>query len=296
MLDYHPGIYVVGAERSALSVDEFVSGWEDVLSSVLEAVPAARGRLLVDLLNEPDAFALTWNSAGESLSVESPSRERRGLVPAPSRPSLNALYAAALDALFPICRECVLLIEGGGHSSVAGVHWGNGFIADEGFAAKMSLQTPNAFFDAALGEEGGAPWLQQLALAPHIYCPRVSGAADCFTGECLFDSLDRSFGELTRGSGYCSRRTGEEKKCFAFAAVIGELGSTLENERETSCIASVIDWVMATGEFFFFFSRCFSRQKKKKESERERERKRGKQITSLPPSFFFFSFFKKIFK
>ena len=255
MLDYHPGIDIEGAERSVLSVDEFVAGWRDVLGSVLEAVPDARGRLLVDLFNEPDAFALTWNSAGGPLSIKSPAQEPRGLVPAASRPSLNALYAAALDALFPICRECVFLVEGGGQSSVPGVHWGNGFITDGEVAARRGLQTPNAFFDAAIG--AGAPWLRQLALAPHIYCPRVSGTADCFEGRCLFEALDASFGELTKGKGYCSPRSPANGRgsspCFVFAAVIGELGSTLENERETSCIASVVDWVMATGFFFFFF-------------------------------------------
>ena len=249
MLDYHPGIDIPNAERSVLSVAEFVDGWKDVLSAVLEAVPAARGRLLVDLLNEPDGFALTWNSAGGPLSIKSPSQDPKGLVFAPSRPSLNALYSAAMDALYPVCKECVFLIEGGGQSSVGGVHWGNGFITDEGFASKMNLQTPNAFFDAAID----APWLKQLALAPHIYCPRVSGAVDCYKGECLFDSLDRSFGRLTTGSGYCSSRN--DKKCFTFAAVIGELGSTLENEKETSCIASVVDWVTASGEREFCF--CF---------------------------------------
>ena len=255
MLDYHPGIDIAGAERSVLDVSEFVSGWKEVLTSVLEAIPEARGRLLVDLLNEPDAFALTWNSAGGAVSVRSPSQDPRGLVSSPSRPSLDLLFTSALDELFPICKECVFLIEGGGHSSVGGVHWGNGFISDEGFASRMGLQTPNAFFDAALGvggEGGGksAPWLQQLALAPHIYCPRVSGAADCYKGECLFSSLDSSFGRLTRGNGYCSSSK-DDKKCFVFAAVIGELGSTLENDKETSCMASVVDWVSATGEFFF---------------------------------------------
>lgn len=245
MLDYHPGIDIPNAERDVLDVKEFVAGWKDVLSAVLEAVPSARGRLLVDLFNEPDGFALTWNSAGGAFSVKSPSQDPKGLVYAPSRPSLNALYSAALDALFPICEECIFLLEGGGQSSVGGVHWGNGFISDEGFAAKMNLQTPNAFFDAAIE----APWLRQLALAPHIYCPRVSGAADCYEGECLFESLDASFGRLTTGDGYCSR--GKSKKCVTFPALIGELGSTLENVKETSCIASVVDWVMASGKICF---------------------------------------------
>ena len=276
MLDYHPGIDIPNAERSALDVGAFVAGWKDVLSSVLEAVPAARGRLLVDLLNEPDGFALTWSSAGGASSVKSPSQDPRGLVFAPSRPSLNALYSAALDALFPVCEECVFLVEGGGQSSVGGVHWGNGFVSDEAFASSKGLQTPNAFFDAAI--EGGAPWLRQLVLAPHVYCPRVSGAADCFEGECLFDSLDRSFGRLTTGGGYCSR--GKSRKCVTFAAVIGELGSTLENDRETSCIASVVDWVTASGKILF-------RGNKREFESREKERKKNSPFllpsSSSPP-------------
>lgn len=256
MLDYHPGIDIAGAERTVLDVDAFVAGWKDVLSSVLEAVPDARGRLLVDLVNEPDAFALTWSSQGGHLSIKSPSPDPKGMLastPLPggtARPSLDSLYVAALDALFPMCPECIFLVEGGGQASVAGVHWGNGFVSDASFATKMGIQTPIAFFEKALE----SPWLKQLAIAPHIYCPRVSGAADCYKGECLFESLDRSFGALTRGRGFCSSSssssssTKKENACHVFAAVIGELGSTLADEKESSCMSSVVDWVTASGE------------------------------------------------
>lgn len=285
MLDYHPGIDIAGAERTILDVDAFVAGWKDVLSSVLEAVPESRGRLLVDLLNEPDAFSLTWNTAGGPLSVKSPSPDPKGFVtatplPGNARPSLDALYLAALDALYPLCPECVFLVEGGGQASVPGVHWGNGFVSDVSLASQRGIQTPQSFFEKALD----APWLKQLALAPHIYCPRVSGAVDCFRGGCLFDSLDRSFGVLTKGQGFCSSSSSSSansnKKgtsCHVFPAVIGELGSTLENERESSCMSSVVDWVTATGDAASsdrvpYRSVFWVRKKKKKREEREREK------------------------
>ena len=44
----------------------------------------------------------------------------------------------------------------------------------------------------------------QVVLAPHIYCPEVSGATSCFSGTSLYDSLDKSFGYLTVAPGFCA--------------------------------------------------------------------------------------------
>lgn len=44
----------------------------------------------------------------------------------------------------------------------------------------------------------------QVVLAPHIYCPEVSGATECFSGQPLYDALDKSFGYLTVSPGFCS--------------------------------------------------------------------------------------------
>ena len=43
-----------------------------------------------------------------------------------------------------------------------------------------------------------------MVLAPHIYCPEVSGATSCFSGTSLYDSLDKSFGYLTVAPGFCA--------------------------------------------------------------------------------------------
>jgi len=43
----------------------------------------------------------------------------------------------------------------------------------------------------------------QVVLAPHVYCPEVSGATACFSGQSLYDSLDKSVGYLTVAPGWC---------------------------------------------------------------------------------------------
>ena len=43
----------------------------------------------------------------------------------------------------------------------------------------------------------------QVVLAPHFYCPEVSGADACFSGQTMYDSLDKSVGYLTVAPGWC---------------------------------------------------------------------------------------------
>ena len=43
-----------------LAVQLFISDWVDLLTDVLAAVPEARGKLLLDMINEPDGYGFTW--------------------------------------------------------------------------------------------------------------------------------------------------------------------------------------------------------------------------------------------
>ena len=42
------------------AVQEFIGLWASLLTDVLAAVPEAKGRLLVDMINEPDGYGFTW--------------------------------------------------------------------------------------------------------------------------------------------------------------------------------------------------------------------------------------------
>lgn len=42
------------------SVQMFIDEWVSLLTDVLTAVPEAKGRLLLDLINEPDGYGFTW--------------------------------------------------------------------------------------------------------------------------------------------------------------------------------------------------------------------------------------------
>ena len=234
MIDYHPGVRIPGAETVLDDLPAWVDEWERTLTLLLEAVPGVRGRLLVDLINEPDAFEMTWNGAVATS-------------PASATP-LGDFYLAAIDRLHPVCPECLFLVEGGGQASIEGVHWGNGFVTDQGVLARVAPYTggsppgsPSAFLDAALAR----PWVASMVISPHIYCPAVSGAVDCYSGPCFHDSLRSSYGYLTTPPGYCPRD--KSSKCRVLVSMVGELGSTLEPGKETECMQTVVDWMTGTG-------------------------------------------------
>ena len=233
MVDYHPGLRIATSEVALDDLPGWVDAWEATLSRLLAAVPGVRGRLLVDLINEPDAFKMSWNGAQQATPA--------------SRTPLGDFYTAAIDRLFPLCPECLFLVEGGGQASIPGVHWGNGFVTDGAALAKVAPYTggsppgnPASFLETALGR----PWVSQLVLSPHIYCPAVSQAIDCYNGPCFLDSLRTSYGHLTKPPGFCPGGGG---KCRVLAVIVGELGSTLEPGAERECMQTVVDWMSGTG-------------------------------------------------
>ncbi len=46
----------------------------ELLKDILKKTPEARGRLLVDLINEPDGYSLTWDVSSLSLWTAWPHR------------------------------------------------------------------------------------------------------------------------------------------------------------------------------------------------------------------------------
>ena len=52
------------------------------------------------------------------------------------------------------------------------------------------LTSAAPFLDVVLTK----PYLNQIVLSPHIYCPCVTAATACFSGDCLLQALDTSYG------------------------------------------------------------------------------------------------------
>ena len=107
----------------------------ELVTDVLQDTPEARGRLLIDLINEPDGYSLTWEAripvvllvrmswgiegfmhahtvACNSRTAIQSSRTGALLQGLDGYPSMTLLYLNAMDRLWQICPDCLFLIEG----------------------------------------------------------------------------------------------------------------------------------------------------------------------------------------
>ena len=117
--------------------------------------------------------------------------------PSAGKPGLSDLYLKTMDRIAPLCPSCLFFVEGTGQSN-ARANWGDGFITDEDFIRENGkISSAKPFFDKLVEK----PYISQVVLSPHIYCPSSSKASDGFAGAELFERLDRSFGEKTAGKG-----------------------------------------------------------------------------------------------
>lgn len=228
MVDFHnSGKANQVGDLAFRDVESFIKNWEKLVKD-LNANPTVSGKLLVDLINEPDAYNIRWEAAN-------------------GNPGLTDLYLRALDRLYPACPNCLFVIEGTGQSA-AKANWGDGFITNQTtikeFGGKVSDATP--FFEAAVAK----PWAKQAVLAPHIYCPSSSKAIDGFRGQEMYDRLDNSFGGKIRAPGYCNA----DGVCHQFAAIVGETSNNFwtggQNERD--CWNSLASYY-GRGDFSGFF-------------------------------------------
>ena len=210
MVDFHnSGKANQVGDLAFRDVESFINNWEKLVKD-LKANPTVSGKLLIDLINEPDAYNIRWEAAN-------------------GNPGLTDLYLRALDRLYPACPDCLFVIEGTGQSA-AKANWGDGFITNQTtikeFGGKVSDATP--FFEAAVAK----PWAKQAILSPHIYCPSSSKAIDGFRGQEMYDRLDNSFGSKIRAPGYCNA----DGVCHQFAAIVGETSNNFwtggQNERD----------------------------------------------------------------
>ena len=157
--------------------------------------------------------------------------------PSAGKPGLSDLYLKTMDRIAPLCPSCLFFVEGTGQSN-ARANWGDGFITDEDFIRENGkISSAKPFFDKLVEK----PYISQVVLSPHIYCPSSSKASDGFAGAELFERLDRSFGEKTAGKGYCN----PDGTCHKFAVVVGETSNNFYSggAKEKQCWDSVVEYV-----------------------------------------------------
>ena len=64
-IDYHSNNYtnqIAGGDGSIFDKTTWTQTWVYLLETIVKTVPQAQGKLLIDLINEPDGYAcvLTW--------------------------------------------------------------------------------------------------------------------------------------------------------------------------------------------------------------------------------------------
>jgi len=126
ILDYQP----MGTESHAYDLNTFVNAWSALWKRV-SCLPGFEtelaGRIMVDVMNEPDSMSIRWEASGD-------------------RPGAQQLYLGTADALWAATPGSVrFLFEGTGQNNF-GLNWGNGFVTDLDVIQSRGLSNPNAFF------------------------------------------------------------------------------------------------------------------------------------------------------
>ncbi|KAK9833284.1 hypothetical protein WJX81_003097 [Elliptochloris bilobata] len=221
-IDFHSigmageGLGLKADDNTLYNTTLWVGLWYDLLSDVFEVAPEAKGRLLIDFINEPDGYGLTWEG---SKGID----------------SLTDIYITVMDALWPICPDCLFLIEGGGQVKLL-ANWGNGFATDPAVLSKLKPKVSDAssFFIGTWDK----PYVNQIVLAPHFYCPAVSGANFGYKPSLgQYQIYNETFGYLT-SKGFCYKG-----KCRVYAGILDEFGSTFEDQKELDCWRGIVDYM-----------------------------------------------------
>lgn len=195
VVDYHP----TAVSPYAYNVKEFTKKWA-ALAMYIKSTPdyesLLKGRILYDIMNEPDFLQLKWSAAH-------------------GKPGVKDYYLAVMDALFKILgKDALFMVEGAGQVAF-NLNWGDGFVSNPDIANQYGIMSAQPFFSALLKK----PYVNQVIISPHMYGPSISLNNRAHKGEILFKRMDESFGYLYE-PGYC-----EGKTCKKFPIILGEFGS-----------------------------------------------------------------------
>lgn len=192
VIDYHP----MGSEDHAYNTIKFSTAWSSLWSKMIRQVPDAQGRVIIDIMNEPDSMHRVWSK---------------------SNPTYTQLALATMDAIHSYDKKTLFMVEGTGQVGM-GLNWGDGFVTDQSTIKKYQIDDASSFFDVLIQEK---PYKNNVIISPHLYGPTISKNHVSSYGDKLFARMNTSFGYLST-RGYCVNKG---MLCHKFPIVIGEFGS-----------------------------------------------------------------------
>jgi len=197
VLDYHP----MGFEPYAWQENGAVVArkWKELVAWLIrEAGPSwhrdMKGRLLIDIMNEPDSMKLGWKDTAD-------------------------LYIKTMDALWPILGKdgSLFMVEGTGQVAY-GLNWGDGFITDPVAIRKTGIDDAGWFFKRVVAKH----YVGNVIVSPHMYGPSIMLSDRASFGPELRDRMWKSYLYLWK-DGFAGKR---------FPIVLGEFGSMFKDPRD----------------------------------------------------------------
>jgi aryl-phospho-beta-D-glucosidase BglC (GH1 family) len=206
------GFYVIIDDHLAydtLVLDDatkWVASWKALAADIAKD-PLLKNRVMLDLLNEPDARGIKWQTGPKGPGF-----------------GMAKYYEDAMDAIYAVHPTALMLIEGCGQLGLVAMNWGDGFATDAAVVKAGGVEDARPFFEAIVKK----PYANNVVISPHIYPPSISthNEPEVVLAPGLFTRLDNSFGYLTK-TGFCPTAGGP---CKLYPVVYGETGAKFDKE------------------------------------------------------------------
>lgn len=194
VLDYHP----MGMEPYALQDPRVVANkWTQLLREFKASRwwgPLFKGRLIVDVMNEPDSMRLGWAPVGK-------------------------LYLATMDQVWSeLGKDSVFFMVEGTAQGGYNLNWGDGFVTNQSIIRATGIEDASPFFEAVITK----PYRDNVIISPHMYGPSIALNSRAHAGQLLKDRMWNSYMYLYY-RGYKRKR---------FPIVLGEFGSFLTDPKD----------------------------------------------------------------
>jgi hypothetical protein len=201
VIDFHPTKFYASSPDTRLHKDltRFANSWQGFwrdLMSLPTYNTSIKGRVLVDIHNEPDAFNVGWNE-------------------------WTNIAMAGASAIWKLEPSVPILVEGTNQSWTGNSCWGDGFQAQPDFnklyswcASNRKCSSASVFFSRVKSQWPNAPWI----LSPHLY----NAVSNIDKGDKLWTALQKSWGNKSCSSCPFPQDGGVVHKPFPI--MVGEIG------------------------------------------------------------------------